>query len=201
MSPSTGYKLTDLAYSKLIVHALKHPHAAVNGVLLGTAQPGGKTVDIVDAVPLLHHWVNLSPMMELGLEKVALHAETRGLAIVGFYHAWERVDEAALSPVGERVAAKLKESFPDAVALVIVGAKLGKDDDHALVPYTSISATTFRPAQSSVLHVTPGLPSRIVDIVRNTYVHEDFKDFDDYLEDVHVDYLHNTAVTKVLSVS
>ena len=65
---SPCFQLADLAYTKLILHALKYPHQTVNGVLLGTlSQSVGQTVDIVDAIPLQHHWTNLSPMMEVGL--------------------------------------------------------------------------------------------------------------------------------------
>ena len=64
---SPSFQLADLAYTKIILHALKHPHKTVNGVLLGVHASTGRTVDIVDAVPLQHHWTNLSPMMEAGL--------------------------------------------------------------------------------------------------------------------------------------
>ncbi len=71
---SPSFQLADLAYTKLILHALKHPHQTVNGVLLGISSTtaAGRTVDIVDAVPLQHHWTNLSPMMEVGLGMVRL---------------------------------------------------------------------------------------------------------------------------------
>jgi hypothetical protein len=38
-------------------------------VLLGFSSASG-TVEIVDAVPLQHHWTSLSPMMEVGLGMV-----------------------------------------------------------------------------------------------------------------------------------
>jgi hypothetical protein len=67
---SPSFQLADLAYAKIIFHALKHPHHTVNGVLLGAPAASGRTVDIFDAVPLQHHWANLSPMMEAGLGMV-----------------------------------------------------------------------------------------------------------------------------------
>lgn len=63
------FRLEDLAYAKIILHALKYPHQTVNGVLLGSP-PSSDCVTIVDAVPLQHHWTNLTPMMEVGLELV-----------------------------------------------------------------------------------------------------------------------------------
>ena len=66
---SPNFRLEDLAYAKIILHAFKYPHQTVNGVLLGS-QPSPDCVTIVDAVPLQHHWTNLSPMMEVGLGMV-----------------------------------------------------------------------------------------------------------------------------------
>jgi len=66
---SPNFRLEDLAYAKIILHALKYPHQTVNGVLLGSPHSSG-CVTIVDAVPLQHHWTNLTPMMEVGLGMV-----------------------------------------------------------------------------------------------------------------------------------
>ena len=73
------YTISAEAYYKLFFHTAKHPYQPVNGVLLGTQErsgEGGKSgtthgaVTIADAVPLLHHWTSLSPMMEIGLDLV-----------------------------------------------------------------------------------------------------------------------------------
>lgn len=63
------YTVSPQAYFKLFFHAAKHPQSSVNGVLLGKEAAG--TINIVDAVPLLHHWTSLSPMMEIGLDLVS----------------------------------------------------------------------------------------------------------------------------------
>jgi len=65
-----GDHLDDLAYTKVICHALKYPHRTVNGLLLGHHPSPDVSVEIVDAVPLQHHWTNLSPAMEVGLGMV-----------------------------------------------------------------------------------------------------------------------------------
>ena len=65
-----NFHLADLTYAKIIFHALKYPHQAVNGVLFGPTPTPGAPISIVDAVPLQHYWTNLSPMMELGLGMV-----------------------------------------------------------------------------------------------------------------------------------
>lgn len=66
-----SYAVAHQAYLKIIIHAAKHPHLPVNGVLLGKPSSSG-TVLIEDAIPLLHHWTSLSPMMEIALDLVSL---------------------------------------------------------------------------------------------------------------------------------
>ncbi len=58
------------AYYKIFFHTAKHPHTPVNGVLLGSLDNSREELAISDAVPLLHHWTSLSPMMEIGLDLV-----------------------------------------------------------------------------------------------------------------------------------
>lgn len=67
------YTVSSRAYYKIFFHAAKHPHKPVNGILLGN-ENSDNTVEIVDAVPLLHHWTSLSPMMEIGLDLVGIAA-------------------------------------------------------------------------------------------------------------------------------
>ena len=132
------YTVSNRAYIKIFFHAAKHPQRSVNGVLLGKAEASGVVIE--DAVPLLHHWTSLSPMMEIGLDLVSntkgvafhasdllLHvprkaeqyADSQGLKLVGYYQACERLDDAALAPVGEKVAEKIKAGFDKAIAFVV----------------------------------------------------------------------------------
>ncbi|ESK91593.1 UPF0172-domain-containing protein [Moniliophthora roreri MCA 2997] len=192
-----SYTIHPTAYFKIFFHAAKHPHRQVNGVLLGVGT--GNAVEIQDAVPLLHHWTSLSPMMEIGLDLAGRHAESSGMKLVGYYQACERLDETALAPVGEKVASKIKESFKDAVAFVIDGERLGTDHP-ALFPYVSQSPSTWRPSneayaaftsESSFKLSSPDLPKRAVELVRDTHAQQIFGDFDDHLEDVTIDWLRN----------
>jgi hypothetical protein len=67
-----SYTISAQAYYKIFFHAAKHPHRAVNGVLVGKQTSSGGEVEISDAIPLLHHWTSLSPMMEIGLDLVRI---------------------------------------------------------------------------------------------------------------------------------
>lgn len=57
------------AYCKIILHAAKYPYCAINGLLL--AKSGCKNkLEYVDAVPLFHIALNLTPMAEVALNEV-----------------------------------------------------------------------------------------------------------------------------------
>jgi hypothetical protein len=137
-------------------------------------------------------------MMEVGLGLVARYAQTRQLQIVGYYQAPERLGDTTLSPVGERVACKIKESFEKPVALVIDGSKLDDENSEALVCYVAISPTAFRPVDRK-LRFTKSIPSRSLHLARHTNLLDRFGDFDDYLEDNSVQYLTNGAVEVALN--
>jgi hypothetical protein len=59
------------AYCKIILHAAKYPHCSINGVLLSkSSTTKGKEIEFVDAVPLFHIALNLTPMAEIALMQV-----------------------------------------------------------------------------------------------------------------------------------
>ena len=61
-----GYRLLQVAYLTPLLHSLKYPAASVNGVLLGKSARSNDSVKItvVEAIPLLHAHIALSPMMD-----------------------------------------------------------------------------------------------------------------------------------------
>lgn len=62
----TLYKFSERSYAKMIFHAAKYPHLAVNGVLLSSKTEG----EIVDAIPLFHQCLYVTPMVEIALMQV-----------------------------------------------------------------------------------------------------------------------------------
>lgn len=68
----TEYKVQSRAYTKLVFHAAKFPHCAVNGILLAEKESvGKKPLIIADAIPLFHQCLYLSPMAEIALTQVS----------------------------------------------------------------------------------------------------------------------------------
>ncbi|KAF7314424.1 MPN domain-containing protein [Mycena kentingensis (nom. inval.)] len=185
------YTFSPQAYFKVIFHSAKYPHLPVNGVLLGRDEGGKVTID--DAIPLLHHWTSLSPMMEIGLDLAGRHAEAAGLSLVGYYQACERIDDTSLAPVGEKVAGKLKDGFKNAIAFVVDGEKLGSGDPALLAYLPQGTSTSWRPATVNIQFASQDIPQRALTLVREEWRHEAFGDFDDHLENVEIDWLRNSA--------
>lgn len=69
-------KLTTQAYSKMLLHAAKYPHCAVNGLLVAEKhkrKDGARDAALcVDCVPLFHGPLALAPMLEVALTLVRL---------------------------------------------------------------------------------------------------------------------------------
>lgn len=71
--------------TQVLLHAAKHPHAAVCGILLG---PKENAARIDDAVPLFHH-TTMNPLMETAflLVRASLMHSSRSDQAVAFWHA------------------------------------------------------------------------------------------------------------------
>lgn len=68
-------KFSVRAYCKMILHAAKYPHCAVNGVFLAECPKNKdskktKSLVLVDTIPLFHLCLHVSPMAEVALAQV-----------------------------------------------------------------------------------------------------------------------------------
>ncbi|KAH8305919.1 hypothetical protein KR018_003652 [Drosophila ironensis] len=118
------YKLSERAYTKLIFHAAKYPHQAVNGLLLAKKSAKGPLVEIVDAIPLFHQCLHVTPMAEVALMQIDAYAENEGLVIGGYYAAPENFyDNTVDKAPAVKIAEKIQENFKNA-CLVLVDNKL-----------------------------------------------------------------------------
>uniref|UniRef100_A0A182PNW5 MPN domain-containing protein n=1 Tax=Anopheles epiroticus TaxID=199890 RepID=A0A182PNW5_9DIPT len=105
------------AYCKIMLHSAKYPHLAVNGLLLAE---NGKPKTIVDAVPLFHQCLHVSPMAEVALVQVEAKASQKGRQIVGYYVGCENFyDNHFERAPGIRIAEKIAELNSDACIAVI----------------------------------------------------------------------------------
>lgn len=133
------YSIAPLAYLKLVLHAAKFPSSTCVGLLVGTFS--GSSCTITDAIPLAHHWIDLSPMAEAGLGLVSpitpvwtrscpfsphltflqadLYAKQQQLVFLGLYVANERLGDQALPHGVQKMAEAVRKDRPDAVVLVV----------------------------------------------------------------------------------
>ncbi|KIO20347.1 hypothetical protein M407DRAFT_245832 [Tulasnella calospora MUT 4182] len=198
-SSAPSFTLQEKAYLKFFLHAAKHPHASVTGVFLGRRRvtEGQEEIwDVVDAVPLCHHWTSLSPMGEVGLELASIHAKETESRIVGYYHASSWAQDVALPAHGHHVLQSLTREFPLAFALVFNASKLSTDsaaiDVVMIEPSKQNSRNTPRPEKFDL--EDPETPARVRSMVRRKKLERLIVDFDDYLEDPSKDWLKNVAV-------
>lgn len=105
------------AYCKMMLHAAKYPHLAVNGLLLGAK---GDQQKVIDAVPLFHQCLHVSPMAEIALIQVEAKAAKEGLQVLGYYAAAENFYDNSLERApGARIADKVAENVNGAVFAVV----------------------------------------------------------------------------------
>ena len=70
---SAVYACDQTALLKILLHSAKYPAASVNGILLGKTNSNKLSVEVVDAIPLLHSFLTLAPALETALVQV-IHA-------------------------------------------------------------------------------------------------------------------------------
>lgn len=105
------------AYCKMLLHAAKYPHLAVNGLLLGAK---GNDQKVLDAVPLFHQCLHVTPMSEIALIQVEVKAAQEGFQVLGYYAAAENFYDNSLEKTpGARIADKVAENVSGAVFAVV----------------------------------------------------------------------------------
>tara|TARA_B110000977_G_scaffold162566_1_gene208107 strand:- start:16831 stop:17460 length:630 start_codon:yes stop_codon:yes gene_type:complete len=112
--------VTEKAYVKLVLHALKHPTRDVFGCLVGREGSNGD-LQVTDALPMVHSTLAVTPTVEIALEQFSIHAElTGGLFLIGVYVANERLGDVGVGQNVQRVADTVKANAPNRNACVFV---------------------------------------------------------------------------------
>ena len=128
MSSISTITVSPLAYKKLILHTAKYPTARVLGFLLADATDSSSSsasVQIVDSIPLSHHWTALAPMAEVALSLAMSYASTKNLSVVGLYEAPELIAVRSTSQQANKLADKIAVlANREAVLLLVDNATL-----------------------------------------------------------------------------
>ncbi|KAF9103716.1 hypothetical protein BGX27_010409 [Mortierella sp. AM989] len=187
-------KFAHKSYLKPLLHAAKYPTAAVNGVFLASDSSDA----VVDAVPLFHFWNMLTPMLEVAITQVDLHCKANGLRIIGYYEANERLDDGALSLVGQKIASQILQVAPDAFAVVINNENISSEEV-AFLPYQfkegqwRISKGAFTEKNNIFTLENSSSPAQTIKAIHDG-LYNKLADFDSHLENVKEDWLTNKDV-------
>lgn len=178
---TVSYVLQSLPSLKILLHLAKYPHSTVIGLLAGVIE--GDTVTISDAIPLVHHWLDLSPMLEAGLALAKIHVGSKQLKLVGTYLAHSRADLKGLDLVSQKLNESLE--FDASILLVTDNQKLNLSEN-PFIPFTHTINNDWSPLDTDRFKA---------DIPKN-WLHSggSIGDFDDHLEDIGVDWLVNPTV-------
>lgn len=119
----SNVSLSEPAYLKPLLHAARWPSDSVLGLLIASSTNAD---EIIDAIPLLHHWTTLTPAAEAGIEIARRHLAaptSQGRQIVGVYAANARADDVSIGIAQMGIAKALSRTAKrPAVALVVRSA-------------------------------------------------------------------------------
>ncbi|XP_028029101.1 ER membrane protein complex subunit 8/9 homolog [Bombyx mandarina] len=194
------------AYAKIILHAAKYPHCAVNGVLLadaGKTKEGGRnqSLDIVDAIPLFHHSHYVSPMAEVALTQIETIAQSENRVIAGYYAACENFrDNIVERCPGLKIAEKIVEYFPSAVFIVVDNKKMVQHLDSPAIKVHKYSDGKWRPRESLIVFQSPYVLETVSHLLQKG-VERDLVDFDNYLDDQSQDWTNQGIEKLVASIN
>ncbi|CAJ2633703.1 unnamed protein product [Trifolium pratense] len=184
------YEVSQNAYIKLVLHSLKHPTSAVNGVLIGRIS--NDTVEITDAVPLFHSQIPLLPQLEISLILIEEYFSAKGLNIVGYFHANERSDEFELGGVAKNIGDHISRYFPQAAILLLDNKKLealkkSKSSGAVTQLYVRDASKNWKLVQSDANNrfslKEPSANLMLLDYI-SSEKYRDIVDFDDHLDDI-----------------
>eukprot|EP01018_Ginkgo_biloba_P012289 Gb_00682 [translate_table: standard] len=210
MVGESKYEISQTAYVKIVLHAIKHKTSAVNGVLVGRLKGSLSTeehidgLEIIDAIPLSHGHLGLLPTLEIAIIQVEEYFASQGdgLSVVGYYHANERYDDLELNPLAKKIGDHITRYCPQA-ALLLVDNKLlealpkGGSKKPVVQLYTRDASKGWRQAGSNGnLAGQLALKEPAANTVLWDYITEGrdqrVVDFDEHLDDISKDWLNHT---------
>ncbi|XP_073968615.1 ER membrane protein complex subunit 8/9 [Rhodnius prolixus] len=196
--------LTPRAYCKIILHAAKYPHCAVNGLLLcdkaSKKDAKNKSLVIVDAVPLFHVCLHLSPMAEVALTQVDSLAGHQGMRLAGYYTANETLDDMSIEKPATKIADKIAETYSSAMLVVVDNRRLSLTmEDAALKVMHSVEGKwkVMDPEEYSVERECMDTTA----VLLHGHADRGLIDFDNHLDDISNDWTNphiNKAIDSIL---
>ncbi|XP_066155010.1 ER membrane protein complex subunit 8/9 homolog [Euwallacea fornicatus] len=188
----TKVKFSARAFCKIILHATKYPHCAVNGVLL--AKPSAsfsKEIEFVDVVPLFHICINLTPMAEIALMQIDELASSMGLTIAGYYAANENLKDNTFEKAHHKISEKIAINSNPSYLVVINNTKLSLDSDASALKVSQISEGNIKHIDEGNVSLTPSEGAcEALMVLQQKKAHQGLVDFDNHLDDISLDWMN-----------
>lgn len=182
----TNYKISSRAYSKMVLHAAKYPHCAVNGLLLSNNKTSANTIEIIDVLPLFHQCLAVSPMAEIALVQTEAYAALNELQIAGYYAACELFQDHSIDKApGVRIADKIAENNPNAALIIIDNTLLSCENEPALYMWHN-KENHWVSSSFTLNQKTETLDA--VDLLIERGAMKDLQDFDNHLDNLNNDW-------------
>ncbi|KAK5642382.1 hypothetical protein RI129_008549 [Pyrocoelia pectoralis] len=181
------------AYCKVILHTAKYPHCSVNGVLLAKSSSKNKEIEFVDAIPLFHNALNLTPMSEIALTQIDQVASRQGLVIAGYYAAHENLQENSLEKAHHRISEKIAENFSGACLFVVDNRKLSNQLDNVALKVAQFSDGKYRPVDINRIILEPSHALNVCTSLLEQKSYKSLIDFDNHLDDISLDWINDTV--------
>lgn len=193
------------AYCKMILHAAKYPHCAVNGVLLAECPKNKdnkktKSLVLVDAIPLFHLCLHVSPMAEVALTQIDSMTSSSGLIIAGYYVANENIRDLSTDKPANRIADKIAENFSSACLVIIDNRRLSFTVDEPAIILEQYMDSKWKTVDKSSWSLHP-LCLEVTASLLQQQEYEKLVDFDNHLDNIALDWRNkdiNTTVDELI---
>ncbi|KAL1518037.1 hypothetical protein ABEB36_001723 [Hypothenemus hampei] len=187
----TEVKFSARAFCKIILHTLKYPHCAVNGILLAKPQSSQtKEIEFVDAVPLFHICINLTPMAEIALMQIDELASSMGLIIAGYYTASENLRDNSFEKCHHKIADKIASNCNPAYVVVVNNTKLSNEVDTGAFKVAQMVDGNFKIIDDNLLSLSPEESYEALMVLQQRKEYNNLVDFDNHLDDISLDWMN-----------
>lgn len=194
-------KFSARAYCKMILHAAKYPHCAINGILLAEEQKSkddkkGRGLVICDAIPLFHLCLHVTPMAEVALTQIDHMATTSGLVVAGYYLANENIKDLSYEKCGQRIADKIAENFSSACLVVVDNRRLTLNMENVALCVSQYVDGKWKSKEKSSISLENDARVSAASLLQRR-VYEELVDFDNHLDDLTLDWMNPTVNKEV----
>ncbi|XP_057319180.1 ER membrane protein complex subunit 8/9 homolog [Microplitis mediator] len=191
------------ACSKIILHAAKYPHCAINGLLLAKQKNknDSKPADLLiqDAIPLFHQCLHVSPMAEIALTMVDQFAEQNGMVIAGYYLANELVNDMSTDKPAHRIADKIAENFNNALLVVIDNKELTFNMNSVPFKISQYADGKWKVKdKADILNESGDAVIETISILLKEERYQNLIDFDNHLDNISLDW-QNNELNKIIN--